>query len=109
MKISEIVKSGDLEGKEKHLPVIEVNDGIATVSVSKGAMHVSTAEHYIAWIRLYGVKKENNMLIDIAYMSFAPTCVAPKLTVELLASEYKELYAVSYCNIHGLWEGSLSL
>lgn len=104
MSFSNYVKSSDGEGKEKHLPIIEVSGDTVVVTVGKEVTHPNTVEHHIKWIRLYGIKKDNNVPVDIAYLDLGPTLASPKLTVDLLTKEYKELYAVSYCNVHGVWE-----
>lgn len=107
MGFEKYVKSAGAEGKEKHVPVIEVRGNVVEVSVGKEVAHPNTLEHHIKWIRLYGIKKDSNLPVDIAYFDVAPTLAQPKMIAELILTDYKELYAVSYCNIHGVWENSI--
>lgn len=108
MSFSDYVKPASAEGKEKHAPIIEVSGNTVTVTVGKEVTHPNTLEHHIKWIRLYGIKKDTNLPVDIAYLDIAPMLTQPKMTVELIDADYKELYAVSYCNIHGVWENSIT-
>ena len=63
MKFGEILKSKEAEGKEKHVPIIEIDKEarkgveIVRVIVGKEVPHPNTVEHHIDWIELYGVKK----------------------------------------------------
>ncbi|OPX34642.1 hypothetical protein B1H10_03195 [candidate division KSB1 bacterium 4484_188] len=50
MNFADILKSPAAEGKEKHVPVIEVEDGAVRVIVGKEVAHPNTAEHgRIVW------------------------------------------------------------
>ena len=63
--ICEIIKRGQDEGKEKHIPTITLDKGchedknIVRVVVGHEVSHPNTLEHHILWIELYGVKKAN--------------------------------------------------
>ncbi len=79
MKFGDIVKNMDAEGKEKHAPVIEIGKDkgessvdVVHVVVGKETPHPNTVEHYIAWIELYGVK-ENGQVINLGRANFAPS------------------------------------
>ena len=95
MKFEEILKDIGAEGKEKHLPVIEVGKGrgksevdVVRVFVGKEVPHPNTIEHHITWIELYGVKQDGQV-IDL--------------------EEFKAFCALSYCNVHGLWQNCVEL
>lgn len=77
---------------EKHIPVISVNEGIATVSVGS-VIHPMLDEHYIQFI---GVKNENT----VAFKMLKPGDVP---VMNLLAEGSVEAYEL--CNIHGFWKG----
>lgn len=109
MSFSEYVKSKDGEGKEKHLPVIEVQGENVCVTVGKEVAHPNTIEHHIKWIRLYGVKKGSKVPVDIAYLDLGPTLAHPALCVKLASGDFEKLFAVAYCNIHGVWENCIVL
>ncbi len=113
--ISDLIKAGDTEGKEKHVPEIEVIEGggrggkdIVRVVVGKEVPHPNLLEHHIVWIELYGVK-ENGMVIDIGRASFGPSFTEPSGCFHVDTSQFKQLCALSYCNIHGVWQDCLDL
>ena len=117
MDFTNLFKSPEAEGKEKHVPVIErggghggTHDNVVIVTVGKDVPHPNTLEHYISWIELFGVKKENGQVIYLGRAEFAPTVAVPTATFKLTdLTQYKALGAVSYCNLHGLWKNTLEL
>ena len=108
MKIGEILKDATTEGKEKHVPVIEKGTEGVTVIVGKETPHPNTMDHHIDWIKLVGVK-EDGQAVDLGNASFAPTYTSPTAVFRVNLEGVKTLYAMSYCNIHGLWENSIDL
>jgi len=108
MKTQDILKDAAAEGKEKHVPVIETGKDVVTVTVGKETAHPNTMEHHIDWIELFGVKK-NGQVIDLGRETFAPTYTSPTATFQAPLAEFKALCALSYCNIHGLWENCLEI
>ena len=127
MRVSEMVQSGDWKG-EKHVPVVEAPQSVkageafdVTVSVGKEIAHPNTTEHHIRWIRLYFKPQGGKFAYDVAYFEFnahgeaaggpntGPAYTEPCGTARLKISEPGEFVAVSFCNIHGLWEGSASV
>ncbi len=110
-----LVKDASAEGKEKHTPVIELgsghdgaHEGIVRVTVGKDVAHPNTAEHYIAWIELYGIKDENK-IIYLGRQDFVPTISYPVAKFKINMADYTHLVALSYCNIHGLWKNEMKL
>lgn len=77
--------------KEKHVPVIEVGDGVVKVTIGAVA-HPMEEKHYIEWIELLADGK--------AYRQFLNPGDAPTATFNVTA---KSLSAREYCNLHGLW------
>ena len=108
MKFADVLKSAEVEGKEKHVPIIEVDGNTVTVTVGKEVAHPNTAEHHIAWAELYGVH-QNGMVINLGRAAFAPGFTEPKAVFQVNLSDFKSLCAVSYCNLHGVWQNCLDL
>jgi superoxide reductase len=113
---------------EKHVPVIEapekVNAGEAfavKVSVGKEVSHPNTTEHFIESITLYFKPDDGKFAVEIGRADFSAhgasaegpnkgcafTEPAALFSVKLNASG--TLTAMSYCNIHGLWESSVKV
>lgn len=127
MKIGETIKSGDFKG-EKHVPVIEAPAKVKTgelftveVSVGKEIPHPNKMEHHICWIQLYYKPSDSGFLIELADFQFgahgammdiaAPGIVysEPHATASIKLTKPGTLIALSYCNIHGLWESSVEV
>ena len=73
MRIQEILKTAESEGKEKHVPVIEIGKGeggtdTVRVIVGKETPHPNTVEHHIEWLELYGVKKDGQVQVRIMWL-----------------------------------------
>ncbi len=77
--------------KEKHVPVIEVGNGVVKVTIGSVA-HPMEEKHYIEWIELVADGK--------AYRQFLKPGDAPTATFNVSA---KKLTAREFCNLHGLW------
>ncbi len=113
MKLGELIKDAVKEGKEKHVPVIELvdcqdcADKVVKVTVGKEVAHPNTLEHHIKWISLYGVK--SGLAVHVATFDLGPTYGVPEVIMHANLAAFGELIAVEYCNIHGLWESSLPL
>ena len=115
MKIGEFIQSGDWKG-EKHVPLIEapakVKAGEAfkvKLSVGKEIAHPNTLEHHIEWIKLYFKPTAGKFLVEMGYLSFlvhGDNAANPTSCLDIKLKESGTLIAVSYCNIHGLWESS---
>ena len=78
--------------QEKHVPVVEVNGSLVTVTVGSVA-HPMLEEHHIAWIAL---ETDQGMQRKV----LAPTG-EPKAVFALTEGE-KPVAAYEYCNLHGL-------
>jgi len=115
MQFQEVLKSAESEGKEKHVPVIEISRGkgeagadIVHVVVGKEIPHPNTVEHHIGWIELFGVKKDGQV-IDLGRAAFAPIYTKPNVRFQVPVAEFKAFCALAYCNIHGLWQNCLEI
>ncbi len=118
------IQSADWKA-EKHVPVIEVKDpakkGEAfTVSLSVGAEipHPHTTEHHIRYIKLFFKPEGEKFIIHLGTYQFeahgesveganagSAKC-EPQVNATVTLEKTGELIALSYCNIHGLWDNS---
>ncbi len=80
-------------GLEKHVPIIDIQDGKAQVKVGD-IPHPMEDSHYIQFVQLlmdgYTLTKQLNPG-ELPMAEFT------------LPKEYKNISAREYCNIHGLW------
>ena len=79
---------------EKHTPVIENLDGIRTVHIGE---HPMIPEHYIMFLECFSEDKNE---AQIKYF-YSNEDVVMKTNMQ-----DENLSAISYCNIHGLYESS---
>lgn len=114
MNFAELIKTEKDEGKEKHVPVITVDKGhisgqdIVRVVVGHEVPHPNTIEHHIAWIELYGVKKDTDWVINLGRAACVPIFSNPNVRFQVnQIGDFKSFHALAYCNIHGLWANSL--
>lgn len=77
---------------EKHLPVVTVADGVATVNVGS-ADHPMLPEHFIEWVY---VETENGGQRKALKPGDAPH-------VSFCIGSDKPVAVYAYCNLHGLW------
>lgn len=81
--------------QEKHVPVIEAQNGVYTVKIGSVA-HPMEAAHYIEWIEL---------IVDgQAYRKFLKPGDAPEATFKIDVPAGAKVMAREYCNLHGLWK-----
>jgi superoxide reductase len=111
--------------KEKHVPVIQCPDEVASgemfdvqASVGEEVAHPNTTEHHIRWITLYFHPEGGNFTYDVGHYEFnahggsvkganeGPVYTHHGVTARMKINEPGTLYALSFCNIHGLWESS---
>ena len=113
MKLGELIKGADQEGKEKHVPAIELVDcpecreKVVKITVGKETPHPNTIEHHIKWIALFGVK--GGLAVHVASFDLGPTYGVPTVVTHANLGDFSELIAIEYCNIHGLWESAYPL
>jgi superoxide reductase len=123
-KIGDRVQTADWK-KEKHVPAIECADEVVAgepfevgVSLGKEIAHPNTTEHHIAWIQLNFKAEGDKFTYDVGRFGFnahgesaaganeGPVHTDHSVTAKLKIGKSGTLHAVSYCNIHGLWESS---
>mgnify|MGYP001105993936 FL=1 len=117
MTLANTIQTADWK-KEKHAPVIECPDSVKAgegfevqVSVGKEIAHPNTAEHHISWIALYFQPEGGKFPYQVGRFEFnghgeGAVFTSPAATVSLKVDGPGVLRALSFCNIHGLWEGS---
>ena len=109
---------------EKHAPVIEAPDSVkagefftVTAGLGKAIAHPNTAQHHISWISLYFLPEGAKLAIQLAHAEFSahadsatdvpgPALTNPNMIANLKLAKSGVLQAVSYCNIHGVWQSS---
>jgi len=103
------------KGKEKHAPVIYCPQKVSPeetfevkISIGEEIPHPNTWEHHIKWIQVY-VKEEDGEPIHAASFDLGPTIAEPKVIFSLKLKKSATIYAIDYCNIHGLWESKASI
>ena len=103
--------SGEAISKiESHTPRIEAPESVGAgksieIRIAVGP-HPNTVEHSIRRIEVY-VGEENRQFNPILLVSvdLTPVYSDPDIKVNVKLSKSVTLYAVGYCNLHGLWEG----
>ena len=125
--IKELFQSADYKS-EKHVPVIESQDKVKkgepvkiTISVGKEIPHPNTTEHHISWIEVYFLPQGEKFPYEIARFEFSAhgastqgpntstVYTEPTVVCSFKSDKSGTILAVSYCNIHGLWENSKEL
>ncbi len=122
-KISQTIGYDDWK-TEKHVPVIEIltqqneQDNIAAkvrLSVGKEVPHPNTTEHHIPWIKLFFLPDNGSFPVEVGSYRFtspeSPQSSAaetiPSVSTDLQFRGSGTLMALSYCNLHGLWQGQI--
>ena len=116
-KIGDLIQEADWK-IEKHVPVIESPDTVKVeemfevkVGIGKEVNHPNTTEHHISWIQVYFTPEESNFTYDVGRFNFnshgdGPVSTDSAAKFHFMTNKSGTLNAVSYCNIHGLWESS---
>ena len=107
MLLTQTVQSGDWKN-EKHVPELEYKE------LGEGKYEVTALEHHISWIKVFFVPQGAKLPVEVANYNFSAHGEGEILTTPKAIGEFKSdkkgtLFALSYCNIHGLWESSLEI
>ena len=119
--IGEFVQLADWR-REKHSPLIEGPDTVEageifelTVGLSPEIVHPNTTEHHISWISLYFHPEDAKFPHQVGHYEFSahgesvkgpnlgPVYTHHQVKTFLKVDQPGTLYALSLCNIHGLW------
>ena len=123
-KIGDQIQAADWKN-EKHAPVIECAERVksgekvtVTATVGKEIAHPNTTEHHIEWIQLFFKPEGDKFTYQLANSEFnahaaaakganeGPALTEPSVTSTITLKQSGTIHALSYCNIHGLWESS---
>ncbi|NLC45242.1 MAG: superoxide reductase [Clostridiales bacterium] len=118
--LGKFLQSGDWKG-EKHVPIIHVPEKVKAeeafelkVSIGDAVKHPNTLEHYIAWFKVFYFEEDGKFPVELANFNFTAHGEAGAFTEPVGVTQVKlnksgKFYAISYCNIHGLWENSVDI
>jgi superoxide reductase len=125
--LAELFQTADWK-TEKHMPVIEcpseVKAGEAfqlVASVGKEIAHPNTTDHHIVWIAIYYQPDGDKFPLEIGRTDFTAhgqsplgpnmgsAYTQPQIRLTLKLGKSGALYAVSMCNIHGLWQSAAAI
>ena len=103
--------SGEAISKvESHTPKITAPDSVVAgkpfeVRVTVGP-HPNTVEHSIRRIEIY-LHEEGRSFnpVFLTAVNLVPVYSEPDIKLNLKLNKGGTIYAVEYCNLHGLWEG----
>ncbi len=102
--------AGEAASKSKsHTPKLEAPDTVVAgepfkVKITVGP-HPSKPEHYIGRIELYFYEEGRTFNPTLlASVNLAPSVTEPAVELTLKLEKSGVLYALAYCNLHGLWE-----
>ena len=117
MKLTETVQTADWKA-EKHVPFLEAkregNLLHIKAFVGEEIAHPNTLEHHIAWIKVFFKAEDGKFPVEVGSYQYAAhgedDIFSEPCASGVIKTEKKgTFYALSYCNIHGLWENSLEL
>ena len=114
MGLSEYTNTAKNEGNEKHVPFIKVEkcsnceEVCLKIKVGQNIFHPSTKEHHIEHIGVHGLTKDNK-LIFITRFELGNENTIPYVITHIKKDVFKKIFAVSLCNLHGLWENTLEI
>jgi superoxide reductase len=115
--LAQFLQSGDWKG-EKHVPIIHAPekakaDEVIEIKLSVGdaIKHPNTLEHHIAWFKLFYIPEGGKFPIELGNFEFkshgeGETYAESAITTSVQIKKSGTLHALSYCNLHGLWESS---
>ena len=125
--LADIIKEADWK-KEKHVPVIQCPDTVAAgevfevkASVGPEVAHPNTTEHHISYISLFYLPEGGAAPFQVGHFEFSahgesasganegPVYTHHSVTASLKITKSGTLYALSLCNIHGLWQSSKAI
>lgn len=115
-----MLQSGDWKG-EKHVPVIHLPEKVKKgeeieikTLIGEEIPHPNTLEHHIAWVKVFYHPEGSKFPIEIGNYEFVAhgegeVYCEPYITTKVKLNKSGTIHALSYCNIHGLWENSVDV
>ena len=126
-ELTDLFQSADWK-EEKHVPVIEAPQKVSkgeffeiTVTIGKEVAHPNKTEHHIGWIEVFFKPESSKFPYNVARTDFnahgsstdgADTSgiyTHHRSSVSFKTDEPGTIFAISYCNIHGLWQSSMDI
>ncbi|MFC1967687.1 class II SORL domain-containing protein [Chloroflexota bacterium] len=123
-QFGELLQSADWK-TEKHVPVIDCQDTVKAgesfavkVAVGKEIAHPNTTEHHIRWIAVYFLPEGAKFAAEAGRFEFCAhgeSVDGPNkgvvytdhaVTASMKVNASGTVYAISLCNIHGLWQSA---
>ncbi|MHA1264376.1 MAG: desulfoferrodoxin family protein [Candidatus Helarchaeota archaeon] len=122
VNLNEIYQSADWK-KEKHVPVIDIEKISGKqikikLMVGKEIPHPNTTAHHIRWIDCYFKPDGEKFVVQVGRADFlahgasaqgadtSKLLTKPAVSFVLDTQKSGTVLAISYCNIHGLWQNS---
>ena len=126
-ELKELFQSADWKA-EKHVPVIEAPDKVkqgeyfkVMVTVGKEIAHPNKTEHHIVWIAVYFLPQSEKFPYQIGRAEFSAHGASvqgadsstvytnSEMSLSFKTGKSGLIFAVAYCNIHGLWQSAREL
>lgn len=126
-EFKDLLQSADWK-TEKHVPVIDAPDSVKkseffkiTVIVGKEIPHPNKTEHHIRWISVFFHPEGEKFPYQIGKAEFtahgesangpdtSTIYTHPEVALNFKTDKPGTIYASSYCNIHGLWQGAKAI
>jgi len=117
---AQLMQSGDWKG-EKHVPVIHSPEKVKAneafelkVLIGEAIGHPNTLEHHISWIKVFFLADGKKFPVELGTFNFTAHGEGDIFTEPVALTKVKVpssgiILAMSYCNIHGLWENSKTI
>ena len=96
-KMTELVPGTVDASREKHLPVVSVEEDAVKVIIGS-VSHPMTEEHSITWVYLQTDRGGQRKCLK----------VGGEPIVSFALSEEKPVAVYAYCNLHGLWKTDIN-
>ncbi|WP_425447527.1 class II SORL domain-containing protein [Dethiothermospora halolimnae] len=118
--LGQLLQTGDWKG-EKHVPVIHLPNTIkkgeeieVKVSIGDEIKHPNELKHHIKWIKVFYFGDDEKFPVQIGEFNFTAHGEAGVFAEPVGVTHFKldkpgHIYAMAYCNIHGLWENKMEL
>ena len=115
--LGQFLQTGDWKG-EKHVPVIHSPEVVKAgedfevkISIGDEIKHPNTLEHHISWFKVFFHEEGSKFPVELGTYNFTAHGEGNMFNEPIALSKAKlnksgTIYAISYCNIHGLWENS---
>ncbi|MEM0202649.1 MAG: class II SORL domain-containing protein [Archaeoglobaceae archaeon] len=114
-KFSELIYSYEVEDKlaiskrESHTPKIEAPKEVKAGEAFSVRIyiqgHPNTLQHSFRWIELYVYEEGREFNpIFVARAELTPEISEQEATFKVKLNKSGGIYAVAYCNLHGVWE-----